>query len=101
MNLAAWFRNAFVTLIVKITPRCVEMTRLISRSMDARLPIATRLRMRLHYLICVWCARYLKQIQFIHDHAGELDAGRSDNARLPKLSDAARNRLRQSINGQR
>jgi hypothetical protein len=41
------------------------MTRLISQSMDQKLPLSTRIRMRLHYGICVWCERYAKQIAFL------------------------------------
>jgi hypothetical protein len=33
--------------------------------MDQKLPLGTRIRMRLHYGICVWCERYLQQITFV------------------------------------
>jgi hypothetical protein len=33
--------------------------------MDHKLPLVTRIRMRLHYGICVWCERYLQQIAFV------------------------------------
>ena len=33
--------------------------------MDHKLPLGTRIRMRLHYGICVWCERYLRQIAFV------------------------------------
>ena len=33
--------------------------------MDHKLPLGTRIRMRLHYGICVWCERYLQQIAFV------------------------------------
>jgi hypothetical protein len=41
------------------------MTRLVSLSMDQKLPLITRIRMRLHYGICVWCERYAQQIAFL------------------------------------
>jgi hypothetical protein len=41
------------------------MTRLVSQSMDGRLPLIARIRVKLHYLICVWCDRYAQQITFI------------------------------------
>jgi hypothetical protein len=45
------------------------MTRLISLSMDQKLPLITRIRMRLHYGICVWCERYAQQIAFLRTAA--------------------------------
>jgi hypothetical protein len=33
--------------------------------MDHKLSLATRIRMRLHYGICVCCERYLQQIAFV------------------------------------
>jgi hypothetical protein len=48
------------------------MTRLISLSMDQKLPLITRIRMRLHYGICVWCERYAQQIAFLKSAARRL-----------------------------
>lgn len=48
------------------TPTCGEMSRLASQSIDAPLPLKTRLRMRLHGLVCVWCERYFKQLHLLH-----------------------------------
>ena len=44
---------------------CREATRLISQSMDAKLPWPRRLAMRVHLLYCVWCRRYAAQLQFL------------------------------------
>jgi hypothetical protein len=33
--------------------------------MDQKLPLITRIRMQLHYGICVWCQRYAQQIAFL------------------------------------
>jgi hypothetical protein len=33
--------------------------------MEDKLPLGMRIRMRLHYGICVWCERYLQQIAFV------------------------------------
>jgi hypothetical protein len=37
--------------------------------MDNQLPFMTRLRMKLHYIICVWCERYAQQIAFVKSAA--------------------------------
>jgi hypothetical protein len=63
------FKLRWITWVWKHTPDCAEMARLSSRRLDAPLPLAMRLRMRLHFLICVWCHRYLKQLELLHEHA--------------------------------
>jgi hypothetical protein len=49
-------------LICLVTPRCRKMARLISEEQEKPLSRITRLRMRWHYGICVWCKRYHDQI---------------------------------------
>jgi len=41
------------------------MVPLMSESLERRLSIRERLVLRLHLLVCAWCARYLKQIKFL------------------------------------
>jgi hypothetical protein len=44
---------------------CREATRLISQSLDAKLPWHRRLALRFHLLYCIWCRRYAAQLQFL------------------------------------
>jgi hypothetical protein len=60
-----WWKTKVVMFIATHTPKCHDITRLISASMDRPLPLRTRLAMRIHYLICVWCERYRNQLGFI------------------------------------
>jgi hypothetical protein len=58
------------------TPHCTEILRLASQSLEQPLSLRTRLKMRLHFLICVWCERYDKQLKFLHracSHASHRD----------------------------
>jgi hypothetical protein len=57
-----WWKTKLVMFIAKHTPKCHDITRLISQSMDGQLPLRTRLAMRVHYIICVWCTRYRDQL---------------------------------------
>ena len=41
------------------------MVPLMSESMERRLGVFEYLELRLHLLVCVWCARYLKQINLL------------------------------------
>jgi hypothetical protein len=51
---------------------CREATRLISQSLDAKLPWHRRMAMRVHLLYCVWCRRYATQLQFLRKATREL-----------------------------
>jgi hypothetical protein len=59
----AW-KTRFVAFIAGHTPKCHEITRLISESMERPLSWRLRITLRLHYLICVWCERYRDQLVF-------------------------------------
>ena len=71
---------------------CRQVTRLVSQSMDARLPWHQRLAVRFHLLYCVWCRRYTAQIQFLRKAAKGL-AMEAAGASTPKLSDEAKGQM--------
>jgi len=73
MKLFASLKTKFVVWIWNHTPACAEMSRLTSRSFEQPLTFVTRLKMRLHYLICVWCSRYLKHLRFLRAAAPRLE----------------------------
>lgn len=73
-------------------PSCAEMARLASQSLEQPAPWRIRFSMRLHVMICAWCRRYQKQLQFIHRFA----PGSTEHLDLvpgPSLSDEARQRI--------
>ena len=51
-------------LLRKLQP-CDEMVALMSESLERRLSAAEAIKLRLHLLVCAWCARYLKQLKFL------------------------------------
>jgi hypothetical protein len=72
------------------------MSRLASQSFEQPIPLGTWLKMRLHYLVCVWCSRYLKHLIFLHAAAPRLD----EHANLPAargLSAEAKQRMVQRL----
>ena len=91
-----WLAAKIVGLLAQITPRCHDMTRLISRSQDAALPIGTRIKMRLHFWICAWCVRYRVQVRFVRT---ALHVCPEPPLSLPagKLSADAKQRLKQAL----
>jgi Putative zinc-finger len=72
-----------VSFVARITPPCHDITRLLSQSMDRQLPVRTRLAIRLHFEICVWCKRYGQQLEVIRK------AGRSVPERAEQISQAS------------
>ena len=75
---------------------CRQVTRLVSKAMDAKLPWYQRLAIRIHLLCCVWCRRYAAQIQFLRKASREL-AGGTNQAGPEKLSSEAREQIRQRL----
>jgi len=77
---------------------CKEVTLLASKAMDTRLGWRERWAVRLHLLYCRGCRRFSEQIQFLRRVArqpGALLAG--DTC----LSEAARSRIRTTLQGER
>jgi hypothetical protein len=85
-----------VNFLAKHTPRCREVVRLLSQSMEVKLPITTRAKLRFHYLICVSCQRYEKQLQTIRKIASSLPE-HVDGLCLETLSDSSKERLKQAL----
>ncbi len=91
-------KTRWVVWVWNHTPNCAEMSRLASRSFEQPLALRTRLKMRLHYVICAWCKRYFMQLRFLHEaapHFGEYEG------HLPtrSLSAEARGRIVQHLQG--
>ena len=78
-------------------PNCRETSRLVSESMDRKLPLFKRLVVWLHLRMCKYCRRFEQQLlklrqisRHINQHIERLDASIS-------LSDEARERMRTAI----
>src|SRR3712207_4203057 len=84
--------------LIRVTPTCQEMTRLLSDELDRPLPWRTRVEMRLHFLICKWCERYKNQLRFLRQavrrHPEQIS---SDAPATPSLSSEAKDRLKRTL----
>ena len=71
----------------------------MSESMDRRLGVFEYLKLKLHLLVCVWCARYLKQINLL-GCALRLPLPLDGNASEPAVSlpPEARQRIAKALN---
>ena len=66
------FQTALVKFIGKRTPKCREVVRILSQSMDSKLPLSMQIKLRLHYLICAWCQRYEKHLHELRKFASSV-----------------------------
>jgi hypothetical protein len=75
---------------------CRKIVPLMSESLERRLSIRERLGLRLHLLVCAWCARYLRQIEFIRWVLRAQNARLADNF-IPSLALDARERIARAL----
>ncbi|MBI3804412.1 MAG: hypothetical protein HY282_11695 [Nitrospirae bacterium] len=88
--------NILVQFLARITPPCKEVVQQISESMEHPLSLQQNVRMRLHFLICKWCARYMKQLHFIRSILRR-DAERAGQNAPAALSPEAKERIKRSL----
>lgn len=55
------------------TFRCRDVSEMISRSMDTRLPLGKRIGIRFHLMMCRLCRRYQQQLALISDALSSVD----------------------------
>ena len=86
MKLLEAVKTRWVVWVWNHTPNCAEMSRLASLSLEQPPSLKTRLRMWLHWLICVWCQRYYKHLNFLHRAAPRMqeEVERTSNRGLPE-----------------
>jgi hypothetical protein len=64
--------------------------------MDHPLPFGKKCGLRLHLLICRWCRRYGKQLQFLRQ-ASRCEPGSTPGKHSPELSPEAKERLKRIL----
>jgi hypothetical protein len=92
MKLTEALKARWVLWVWNHTPKCAEMARLASLSLEQPPTPKTRFKMWLHFLICVWCERYHKHLRSLHRAAPRLSDQVDVSAR--ELSEEAKQRLR-------
>lgn len=75
---------------------CREASCAQSESLDHPLPLAKRVGLRLHLVLCKWCRRYGKQIRFLREAAHEHPEALAEAAQQ-KLSAEARDRIKRRL----
>ena len=73
------------------------MVPVMSESLERRLGLAERTKLRLHLLVCAWCARYVKQIKLLKQSVSQREFSANGEASPIKLTDEARQRISESL----
>lgn len=91
-----WWQTKLVIFIGKHTPKCREMVRILSESMDRPLPLSMRIKKRLHYLICCWCRRYEEHLHYLRETAAAFPE-HADEGSEASLSSNAKERIKREL----
>lgn len=76
---------------------CQKISRMVSDSMDRKLPLYQRLGIRMHLLMCKYCYRYRKQLFFLRKVIQKTtDWDEATGAETP-MPEAARERINASL----
>ena len=61
------------------------MIRILSLGMEKELPLLTRAKLRVHFLMCSFCQRYMEQLKYMRQFAREFPEkiGDVSEAKLP------------------
>jgi len=79
----SWIQLQIVLLICRFTPTCPEVVRILSLGMEKRLSLMMRIKLRIHYLMCSFCERYMRQLKYIREVSREFPN------KLGEISDAS------------
>ena len=90
-----WWQTKLVIFIGRHTPKCREMVRILSDSMDRPMPLSMRIKKRMHYLICCWCQRYEEQLYYLRKTASAFPE--RDKSLDDRLSPSAKTRIKNKI----
>jgi hypothetical protein len=91
-----WFSKWIIAFINSWTPRCQEMTHLISEGMDHPPSLLTRIRMRAHFLTCCYCERYEKNLRFLRK-VMRLSPWQTDDDSDQRLPPEAKERMKRAL----
>lgn len=78
---------------------CERASELLSRALDERLPVTTRMRLRFHVTLCRCCSALEKNFGMLRSTVRQSRSGDKENRDLQTLEDTVRRELRDSRDG--
>ena len=77
--------------------RCNDVSKKVSRSLDASLPFHHRLAIRMHLLMCRYCARFRRQLIMLRKASRLMDDEPSTDETSPTLSNETKARIKKAL----
>ena len=84
--------------LLRTLPTCQQTVETISQSMERPLRLGERIKLKLHFWICVWCQWYMEHLQVIRDTSRAPGGEAADQIAGATLSNEARERIRRRLN---
>ena len=98
MNFPQKIAYKILRVMARMMPFCEDISALVSKSMDRPLPLRQRLLIKIHWILCVPCRRYGKQLRLLRkglSRYGDPD----ENSAEESLSLEAKERLKKVLAG--
>jgi hypothetical protein len=84
--------------LLRRLPTCRQTVSVVSQSLERPLSLRERLKTKLHLWVCIWCVRYLEQLQLMRDtlraRGERVPEGETSDA---SLSAEARERMKRAL----
>jgi len=80
------------------TFRCNDVSDLISRSMDEKLPLKIRMGIKFHLMMCHLCLNYKNQLNLIRKAILKLESVEEPDFVITRLPDQARQKIKEHLN---
>jgi hypothetical protein len=102
MTLRERLKRAVIFWLARRLPTCKELAPRMSATLDQTLSLRERIELKLHLMICEWCARYQQQLHLLREASRHYSAPPEDGppAASPALSAEARERLKRALSRQ-
>ena len=76
---------------------CKDVSQKVSESLDRKLPLYERMMIRIHMMMCRYCARFQQQLFLVRQIARYTEPLENVTEDSVKLSEDARTRLKQTL----
>lgn len=86
--------------LLRRLPACQQAVETISQSMERRLTLGERFKLKLHLWICVWCQWYLEHLHLIRQTSRAQAEKSPEMMTSATLSNEARERIRRRLTNQ-
>ncbi len=90
--------HALRYMLLRRLPTCRETVSVVSQSLERRLTLRERVKTKVHLWVCIWCVRYLEQLQLMRDALRARGSKVEEDADASaSLSTEARERMKRAL----